>query len=71
MATLEELREATGMTQGQLAAKLAVPPTQGAAWERGTERPTTREIGLLALALGMKPPQVQDALAETQAEERR
>ena len=31
MATLEELREATGMTQRPLAAKLAVPPTQIAA----------------------------------------
>ena len=63
MATLKELREAAYITQEQLAAQVGVKADQIAAWERGAEQPPTREIGLLALALGVTPSRVQEALA--------
>ncbi len=68
MATLRALRETTGLTVEELAAKVGVSPAQGGTWERGASLPTTREIRLLALALGVQPPQMQAALAETRAE---
>ena len=63
MATLRGLREAADMTQEQLATKVGVKPARIADWERGAEQPETREIGLLALALGVTPPRLQEALA--------
>ena len=68
MATLEELREATGMTQEQLAAKLAVPSGRITAWESGAQVPTRMQRGLLALALGVTPEAVRAALAAGERE---
>jgi len=62
MATLAELREATGMTHEQLAAKLLAPSGRIAAWESGAQVPTRRQCGLLALALGVTPTAVRAAL---------
>jgi transcriptional regulator with XRE-family HTH domain len=63
MSALVRLREAAGLTVEQLAAKAGATPARVSAWERGAEVPTTREVGLLALALGVAPAAVQDALA--------
>jgi transcriptional regulator with XRE-family HTH domain len=55
MRTLRELREATGLTGGQLASMIAVTAGTLASWERGHGRPNTRQVGQLALALGVTP----------------
>jgi transcriptional regulator with XRE-family HTH domain len=55
MRTLCELREATGLTGGQLASMIAVSAGTLASWERGQAWPDTRQVGQLALALGVTP----------------
>jgi transcriptional regulator with XRE-family HTH domain len=62
MQTLREVREATGLTELQVAAMVAVTTGTLAAWERGHGRPTTRQVGQLALALGVTPDGVLAAL---------
>ncbi len=62
MQTLREVREATGLTEHQLATMVAVATGTLAAWERGHGRPNTRQVGQLALALGVTPDGVLAAL---------
>jgi transcriptional regulator with XRE-family HTH domain len=62
MRTLRDVREATGLTEHQLAAMVAVSTGMLAAWERGHGRPDTRQVGQLALALGVTPDGVLAAL---------
>ena len=62
MRTLREVREATGLTEHQLAAMVAVATGTLAAWERGHGRPNTRQVGQLALVLGVTPDRVLAAL---------
>jgi transcriptional regulator with XRE-family HTH domain len=62
MVTLEELREVAGLTQQQLAEKLAVAPDAVASWERGTSRPSVRETAQLAEAFGVAVDAVTVAL---------
>ena len=69
MATLKELREATGLTVEQLAMRLAVPPVRVAAWEQGTERPGTRETAQLAEAFGVAVDAVTVALPSQESAE--
>ena len=63
MRTLRALREATGLTERQLARKVLVRPEQIMAWERGTAAPVGREVGWLALAVGASPAGIRAALA--------
>ena len=62
MRTLREVREATGLTEHQLAGMVAVAAGTLGAWERGHGRPTARQVGQLALALGVTPDGVLAAL---------
>jgi len=62
MRTLRAVREATGLTEHQVAAMVAVTTGTLTARERGHGRPTTRQVGQLALALGVAPDGVLAAL---------
>ena len=59
--SLRELREAVGLTAGQLAAKVGVPVATVGAWERGAATPEARQLGRLAQALGVAPEAVRAA----------
>jgi transcriptional regulator with XRE-family HTH domain len=62
MAMLRELREAAGLTDTELAAKVGVPAGTVRGWEGGGAAPDARDVGLLALALGVTPKEVRAAL---------
>ena len=62
MRTLQELREAAGLTAEQLATKLAVRAQLVIGWESGALAPESRHVGQLALALGATPEAVRAAL---------
>lgn len=53
MRTIRELREATGLTQRELAAKLDVTVTTVSGWERRAHGPTALQLRKLALLLGV------------------
>lgn len=53
MKTIRELREAQGLTQVQLAAKVNVTPSTIYTWEAGRKQPTATRLRALATALGV------------------
>jgi transcriptional regulator with XRE-family HTH domain len=53
MATLKELREAAGLTQLQLSARLGVTPGTVYNWERGQGEPKASQVAQLAQVLGV------------------
>ncbi|MDQ3549857.1 MAG: helix-turn-helix transcriptional regulator [Chloroflexota bacterium] len=48
MKTIKQLREASGMTQYELAVRLSVTPTTISAWERGQYEPRASQLRKLA-----------------------
>ena len=53
--TLRELREASGMTQFEVAAQLGVTITTVYNWERGASEPTGRNLQKVARLFGVSP----------------
>jgi transcriptional regulator with XRE-family HTH domain len=53
MPTIRDLREATGLTQAELANRLEVATATLRNWERGMHRPKGRNLARLATALGV------------------
>lgn len=53
MQTIRELREAAGLTQAQLAARLEVTPSSVYAWEAGKSEPRATQLRALARLFGV------------------
>ena len=64
MRTLQMLRKAAGLTQLQLAARLAVTPGTIYNWERGKGEPRARQIAQLAEVLRVSADEVLAALPD-------
>ena len=62
MATLKELREAAGLTQLQLSARLGVTPGTVYNWERGQGEPKASQVAALARVLGVTADEVIEGL---------
>lgn len=54
MQTIRELREAAGLTQAQLAARLDVTPSSVYAWEAGKSEPRATQLRALARLFGVR-----------------
>ncbi|MGI8403769.1 MAG: helix-turn-helix transcriptional regulator [Thermomicrobiales bacterium] len=53
MSTIRELREAVGLTQAQLAARLNCTPSTVYNWERGRNEPKASQLRAMAILFGV------------------
>ncbi len=53
MKTIRELREAVGLTQAQLAARLNCTPSTVYNWERGRNEPKASQLRAMAILFGV------------------
>ena len=59
---IRELREAAGITQGELAAEIGVKRSAVSMWEIGKSRPRTEDLPKIAEALGKSEKSVANAV---------